>query len=559
MSEPLISQLRQLVHESIDGIITEHGIAQLNDLLRSDSDTRKYYLDYMNMQIILKNLYANEINIALNNESDVVNYLNNALEQLAADEKIAQPAKSETARLAPPPVRVAIQKIEKSPRQISRAAMITALASMAAMFLLFMFAYLAPLEVASLEDAIDARWSQGDLPLEINSRYRTRQGPMILEKGMVKFRFNNDACVIVEAPAKVEIISIDEIKLYEGRLFARIPPDASGFTVSSPASRVIDIGTNFGVQVDFGGATSVHVMKGLVDLIAGQSAATQERNVVFEKTAMRVSYDGTSIRPIEYNETAFIREISSAHSFIWKGEPLDLVDIAKGGYGYNTDAPFCMINPATGAVERDRFARLEYCLSKGYAPVPTLPGVDGVFIPDQTNDPVQISSMGHLFQECTPTSGLWFMPVLTEAIDSAEFVSEKEGIFSRVTRPSILEKHLYGTPNGRKALILHTNIGITFDLQAIREFVPGTRLTKMAALCGISEAGGRKEADSDLWVLVDGQVRAHYNVQKMNRETVRISIELKLQDRFLTFATTDGGDGIDNDWLVVAEPVLLID
>lgn len=559
MDDQKLSQLRLLVHESIEGIVTEQGIAQLNAMLRSDSDIRKYYLGYMNMQIILKNLYANEINIALKNESEIVNYLNDALEQLAADEKSAEPAKSEIVRIAPPPVRVAVQKIEKSPRKISRAAIITALTSMAAMLLLFTFAHYAPLEVASLEDAIDARWSRADFPLEMNSRYKTRQGPMTLENGTVKFRFNNDACVIVEAPAKFEILSVNEVKLYEGRLFARIPPEASGFTVSSLTSKIIDIGTNFGVQVDFGGATSVHVMKGSVNLVAGQGKTAQNGNIVVEKNAMRVSYDGASVWTIEYNDNAFIREISSADKFIWKGEPLDMVDIAKGGCGYNSPLPFCMINPSTGAVEKERQVRLDYRLLTGYVPVPTLPAIDGVFVPCQTDSPVQTSSMGHLFEECPPTSGLWFMPVLTEAIESAEFLGEK-GVIKRSARPSVLQKHLFGSPNGRPALTLHANIGITFDLDVIRSTISRTRIVAMTALCGISEAvGGKHEVDSDLWILVDGQVRFHYNVRENKRRSLPVSVPLNPEDRFLTLTTTDGGDGIDNDWLVMAEPVLLIE
>ena len=134
--------LRLLVQESFEGTLTPDGVIRLNAILGGDSSARKYYLDYINMQVILKNLYANEINLELNSESDVVDYLNDALEQLAADEMSAEPVVSEIVRIAPPPpLRVAVQKVEKTPRKISRAALITAMTSLAAMLLLATFAY----------------------------------------------------------------------------------------------------------------------------------------------------------------------------------------------------------------------------------------------------------------------------------------------------------------------------------------------------------------------------------------------------------------------------------
>jgi hypothetical protein len=279
-----------------------------------------------------------------------------------------------------------------------------------------------------------------------------------------------------------------------------------------------------------------------------------------EKNAMRVSFDGTSVRPVEYSDTAFVREISSADGFLWKGEPLDLVDIAKGGRGYNGPSPFCMINPATGLVERTKTARIDYTLTAGYSAVAALPAIDGVFIPDKTQGPVQVSSKGHLFEKCPETSGRWFMPVLTEAISSGRFVSDDGAVKRRNEVPSVLEGHLYGTPNGRASLTVHSNIGITFDLHAIQSFIPGTRITGMTALCGLSEAANKSyDSDSDLWIVVDGQLRAHYNVRENDGRAIRIYVPFASEDRFLTLVTTDGGDGIDNDWMVVAEPLLLIE
>ena len=127
----------------------------------------------------------------------------------------------------------------------------------------------------------------------------------------------------------------------------------------------------------------------------------------------------------------------------------------------------------------------------------------------------------------------------------------------------------YGIP-GRPAIGIHSNQGITFDLDAIRKSTPGFWVTRFSGVFGLSEsinlgrnyAEGAKqvkgeEAKVDIWVLVDGEIRfSKMDVCKQDGG-LPISVDLNEQDHFLTLVVTEGSDHrIDYDWALIAEPLL---
>ena len=64
--------------------------------------------------------------------------------------------------------------------------------------------------------------------------------------------------------------------------------------------------------------------------------------------------------------------------------------------------------------------------------------------------------------------------------------------------------------NPESIICLHSDCGLTIDLDAVRESMPDHEVTKFNSIGGISEfvegLSGRA-ADVDVWVLVDGQVQ----------------------------------------------------
>ena len=89
-------------------------------------------------------------------------------------------------------------------------------------------------------------------------------------------------------------------------------------------------------------------------------------------------------------------------------------------------------------------------------------------------------------------------------------------------------------------LMLHSNSGITFDLQAIRESLPQLVLKSLKAT-GIPMKE-LKTQDIEFWVLVDGQIKYERKIVTIDRdiEPIPFNVEFSPEDRFLTLIVTDG-------------------
>lgn len=89
-----------------------------------------------------------------------------------------------------------------------------------------------------------------------------------LEKGTLEGVFESGVRVVIEAPGSLRVLSKDRIALDEGIAWFEVPPEAVGFTVETPQLKVIDLGTEFGVQALPTGDDEVHVTRGAVEVTA---------------------------------------------------------------------------------------------------------------------------------------------------------------------------------------------------------------------------------------------------------------------------------------------------
>ena len=123
---------------------------------------------------------------------------------------------------------------------------------------------------------------------------------------------------------------------------------------------------------------------------------------------------------------------------------------------------------------------------------------------------------------------------------------------------TILSDIDYARP-GHGALSVPSNNGITFNLDAIRQANPGFRLRCFRAEAGDTEIFSRAGDfyySADLWVFVDGEVRFRRRQIRGTDGTYSVVVPIAEKDRFLSLATTDGGDGVDYDWIIFGDPKL---
>jgi hypothetical protein len=106
--------------------------------------------------------------------------------------------------------------------------------------------------------------------------------------------------VILEGPADFELVSANEGLCRLGKLRAVVPPQAQGFTVGTPAIRLVDRGTEFGLRLDRTGGAEVHVFQGRVEIYS-----RGDRSDLPVGRALRIDPAGAA-QPIEANPEAFV-------------------------------------------------------------------------------------------------------------------------------------------------------------------------------------------------------------------------------------------------------------
>ncbi len=116
-----------------------------------------------------------------------------------------------------------------------------------------------------------------------------------LASGFAEITFDSGAQVLLEGPAALDVNSAWDAVLVRGSLKASVPTEAIGFRVSSPSVDVVDLGTEFSMVAEEGGATEVFVLKGSVQAgPVGNKGAGGAKVLLKEKEARRFARSGVS-------------------------------------------------------------------------------------------------------------------------------------------------------------------------------------------------------------------------------------------------------------------------
>jgi hypothetical protein len=229
---------------------------------------------------------------------------------------------------------------------------------------------------------------------------------------------------------------------------------------------------------------------------------------------------------------------------------LDVADLMSGGDGstHRRGNAIDALTGQTGVLS----AVAERTGDHKYHPVTALPAIDGCFVPDGKPGANQIDSAGHHFQ-FPVTKNLSYNRIWTGGAipwTSARGIS------------SVLGDIDYSTPD-HSIICIHSNNGITLDLAAIRRLYPDRKITEFQCTIGNSYVNGSSDETgvnprADVYVLVDGSPR--FQKQRFTNQdgVFKVDVTLNPSDRFLTLATTDGGDGINDDWILWIDAALRV-
>ncbi len=114
---------------------------------------------------------------------------------------------------------------------------------------------------AVLAEYSDASWSTEE-PLRRGDLLP--QGPLQLNSGIAQLEFFSGVTVIIEGQADFEVLSPMELKVNNGRVRALVPSAAHGFKISTSTGDIIDLGTEFALDVTTDSA-EMHVLDGEIE------------------------------------------------------------------------------------------------------------------------------------------------------------------------------------------------------------------------------------------------------------------------------------------------------
>jgi ferric-dicitrate binding protein FerR (iron transport regulator) len=114
----------------------------------------------------------------------------------------------------------------------------------------------------------DVQVSKGCLSPETGSRSRVRD--LTLEKGVLKLRLAHDVSIELLAPAQLRFIDPRHVRILSGKATVDVGQHGKGFILDAPQTRVVDLGTRFGVDASAADSTGVVVIEGSVELHSRQ-------------------------------------------------------------------------------------------------------------------------------------------------------------------------------------------------------------------------------------------------------------------------------------------------
>jgi len=122
--------------------------------------------------------------------------------------------------------------------------------------------------VARLTRTAQASWSGGE-DVKPQGGELSAGEELDLRSGLAEITFDSGVRVILQGPARFELSTPRSGFLHRGSLTANMCGKSDSFTIRTPGATIVDRGTEFGVAVEDGGHSEVHVFAGVVEVRGG--------------------------------------------------------------------------------------------------------------------------------------------------------------------------------------------------------------------------------------------------------------------------------------------------
>lgn len=233
------TELRSLIEKHLDDLLSDDEFTQLQLILKTDTAARKQYRRHLNLDAALHD-QIEEDQLAKEN----------SLWQLSHTKQVAKPKTRKTLLqgfalplAASLTVGILVWWTQSTTVQTDKETLHQGFAILTRM--------------------IDAEWENSD------ESHREGQilpaGHLQLKSGLAQVEFFNGATVILQGRADLEIVSTSEARCLRGKVRAHVPPAARGFILRTPKGDIVDLGTDFAVDIS-DRQSQVHVFEGEIEL-----------------------------------------------------------------------------------------------------------------------------------------------------------------------------------------------------------------------------------------------------------------------------------------------------
>ncbi len=269
------TELLQLIAEVVDGALDDAGKDRLREILRDSAEARQMYRDHLRLHAELHLDY----------------------------DQGGIPAGMPEIHTSP--------KVVAMPAKRRHWDWVFAIGAAAAL-LVFLTVIVAPGErgsglatweaegeaVAVLTEALQAQWSGP----AIEAGKELSPGLIELNTGLAQIEFFSGASVILQGPARLELVSAERAFLHFGKVRALVPTPAQGFVIEAKEFQTVDLGTEFAMEVNEAGG-EVHVLDGEVKVLPNEANRWKEGLMLGGEGARilgKESPEAIALRPTEF-------------------------------------------------------------------------------------------------------------------------------------------------------------------------------------------------------------------------------------------------------------------
>ena len=378
------------------------------------------------------------------------------------------------------------------------------------------------------------------------------------QNGAVELQMNSGTVVLLEGNTSFLLTGPNTIYLERGSLVAKVPHDASGFAVQTSDADFIDIGTEFGVNVDPGKMSRTKVLDGQI-VVQTEDANGKKNRVHFSSNeAAQVTPDGQieSISPSSISFTS-----------IYPEDRVCLFNLICHSSSYYPDGIW--IDPRDGDIKLP--TEKGWFLNKPGDPHPNeagfhaashIPVIDGVFVPTPGKS-VVVNSNGDQFGKIkngSSDSHCCFAIGKAENIGVWNIPQDYKDILTGVSdsqNPSSSANHVF--------MNIHANLGVTFDLEAVNRYTGRKALQFVATARKGEDIVYEKPSELDLLILADDKLIYENRGVKAQDGIFSVRLDIPEGTRFLTVISADGNDGSEShaanvcDHLILDDPAFVLE